>query len=275
MTIPLHSRPTANPRPFRTPPRFSSSRCSFALITNFAHSSLRVFRDLCTLSFSGSQLSRVFSAVCALFRKKPGVHPSIVMPGSAGILPASVPDPVRSRRIPALCKHGAGWASPSPTKTANHGPRFSPSLVAARRPLATSYISFISPAYEHRPRISLVSPTYAKTGGWTPAGSKTLKLCLKCRRADIPDFSPDISHFLTSDPLSRPCSPRVYPPQLQWRRATSPSQLRSLDPFSIFTFPFSFLSAPSFPPVFLSPPKFVPKLPPISQYTALTGPLFP
>jgi len=175
--------------------------------------------------------------------------------------------------MPALPECGAGWASPSPTKTANHGPRFSPLLVAAHWPL--HYISYISPAYEHRPRMSLVSPTYAKTGGWTPSGSKTLKLCLKCRRADIFDFSPSYSHFLTSDPLSHPCSPRVYPPPLQSRWAISPSQLRSLDPFSIFTFPFSFLSAASFPPVFLSPPKFVPKLPPISQYTALTGPLFP
>jgi len=177
--------------------------------------------------------------------------------------------------MPALPECGAGWASPSPTKTANHGPRFSPLLVAAHWPLATSYISFISPTYEHQPRISPVSPTYAKTGGWTPSGSKTLKLCLKCRRADILDFSPDISHFFASDPRSYPCSPRVYPPQLQWRRAISPSQLRSLNPFSIFTFPFSLISAPSFPPVFLSPPKFIPKLPPISQYTALAGPLFP
>jgi hypothetical protein len=210
MTIPLHSRRAANPRPFKTPSRSSSPRCSLALVTNFSHSSLRVFRDLRTLSFSGSQLSRVLSAVCALLRKKPGVHPSMVMPGSAGILfvprkegPANVPYLVRARRIPALRKRGAGWASPSPTKTANHGPRFLPLLVAPHRPLATSYISFISRAYEHQPRMSLVSPTYAKTGGWTPSGSKTLKLCLKCRRSDIFNFPPDISHFFTSNPLVR------------------------------------------------------------------------
>jgi hypothetical protein len=33
---------------------------------------------------------------------------------------------------------------------------------------ATSSISFISPAYEHQPCISFVSPTYAKTGEYTP-----------------------------------------------------------------------------------------------------------
>jgi hypothetical protein len=49
-------------------------------------------------------------------------------------------------------------------------------------------ISFISPTYENHPRISFVSHTYAKAGGYTPTQ--------KCRRADIRDFSPDISHFL-------------------------------------------------------------------------------
>ena len=60
-------------------------------------------------------------------------------------------------------------------------------LLTFRESLATSSISFISPPYEHQPRISLVSPTYAKTGGWVPPQ--------KCRRADIFDFSPDFSHF--------------------------------------------------------------------------------
>ena len=53
---------------------------------------------------------------------------------------------------------------------------------------SSSSISFVSPSCERQPRISLVSPTYAKTGGCTPTQ--------KCRRADIFDFSPDISHFL-------------------------------------------------------------------------------
>jgi hypothetical protein len=97
----------------------SSPRSSLALVINFSHSSLRVFRDLRTLSFSGSQLSRVLSAVCALFRKKPGVHPYVVISAK--------------------------------------GP--------ARRSFSGGGISFISPAYEHQLRISLVSPTYAKKGG--------------------------------------------------------------------------------------------------------------
>ena len=141
MTIPLHSRHTAKPSQFRTPPRSSSPRCSLALVTNFSHSSLRVFRGLRTLSFSGSQLSRVLPIVCTLFRKKPGVHPYVVIQSSAGILPASVPSLFRAGRMPVLPKRGAGWASPSPTKA----------------------ISFISSTYENKPRISCVSHTYAKT----------------------------------------------------------------------------------------------------------------
>jgi len=140
MTIPLHSRRTAKPYQFRTPPRSSSPLCSLALVTNFSHSSLRVFRDLHTLSFFGSQLTRVPSVLCALLRKKPGVHPSMVR--------RACPPKLQRRRA----------------------------------------ISFISPRYEHQPRISLVSPTYAKTGGVYPTQ--------KCRRADILDFSPDFSHFL-------------------------------------------------------------------------------
>jgi len=190
--MPLHSRRTSKPCQFRTSPRFSSPRCSLALVTNFSHSSLRVFRDLRTLSFFGSQLSRALSALCALLPKKPGVH---LYPESERR--ASPPKPQRRRAI-----------------------------------------SFISPTYEHQPRISLVSPTYAKTGGYAPTQ--------KCRRADIRDFSPDISHFLA---LSAGAKGRT-------RRS------------------FSGGGPPSFPPVFLRPSKFVLNLSPISQYTSLIGPPF-
>ena len=72
MTSPPDSRQTAKICPFRTPPRSSSHRCSLALGANSPHSSLRVSRHLRTLSFSGSQLSPVLPASCALIRKKPG-----------------------------------------------------------------------------------------------------------------------------------------------------------------------------------------------------------
>jgi hypothetical protein len=210
MTIPIHARRTAKPCQFRTSPRTSSPRCSLALVTKFSHSSLRVFRDLRTLSFSESQLSRVLSAVCALFRKKPGVHPHVVIP----------------RLLTVGCR-----------------------LSAVGQSRAASSISFISPAYERQPRISLVSPTYAKTGGVYPTQ--------KCRRADIFDFSPDISHFLALTG----CEELALAPL---RRPT-------------FYFPFSIFNSlrPTFSSLFLSHAKFAPKLPPISQYTALTGPLFP
>ena len=76
MTIPPDSRQTAKTCPFRTPPRSSSHRCSLALGANSPHSSLRVFRHLRTLSFSGSQLSPVLPASCALFRKSRGYTPA-------------------------------------------------------------------------------------------------------------------------------------------------------------------------------------------------------
>jgi hypothetical protein len=163
MTIPLHSRRTAKPCQFRTPSRSSSPRCSLALVANFSHSSRRVFRDLRTLSFSGSQLSRVLPAGCALFRKKPGVHPYVV--------------------IPRLF-------------TVDYR------LSAVGQSRATSSISLISPAYGHLPCMSLVSSTYAKTGGGGISSqnsflrSRLFRLFTKeCRRADIFDFSPYILHF--------------------------------------------------------------------------------
>jgi hypothetical protein len=204
MTILPDSQRTAKPSQFRIPPRSSSLRCSLALVANFSHSPLRVFRDLRTLSFFGSQLSHVLSAACTLFRKKPGVHPYVVVPSSAGILPASAPYLFRAGRMPALPKYGARWASPSPTKTASHGSRDTdhdslPQLVAAHPPKLQRRraISFISPAYEHQPRISFVSPTYAKMGGVYPSQ--------KCRRADIFDFSPDILHFFCPEHRRRAC----------------------------------------------------------------------
>ena len=62
----------------RTPPHSFSPRCSLPLVTSSSHSCLRVFRHLHTLSFLGSQLSRVLPIGCALFRKKPGVHPLVL-----------------------------------------------------------------------------------------------------------------------------------------------------------------------------------------------------
>jgi hypothetical protein len=60
-------------------------------------------------------------------------------------------------------------------------------LLTCRESRTDFSISFISPPYEHQPRMSLVSPTYAKTGGCTSSQ--------KCRRADIFDFPPYFTHF--------------------------------------------------------------------------------
>src|SRR5579859_6755667 len=50
------------------------------------------------------------------------------------------------------------------------------------RPIRHAPKPSISPTYAHFARNSFISPTYAKTRGYTPCG--------KCRRADIFDFSP-------------------------------------------------------------------------------------
>src|SRR6267143_3896252 len=142
------------------PPRFFSSRCSVALVSNSWYSSLPVFSHLRALSFPGSQLSRALPTGCALFRKKPWVHPYVVIP-----------------RLILL------------------GRRARPPQLQRRQA-----IPFISPAYEHQPGMSLVSPTYAKTGECTPTQ--------KCRRADIFDFSPDISPFLAQSVREGTCSER-------------------------------------------------------------------
>jgi hypothetical protein len=190
MTNPLHSRRTAKPSQFRSTPRSSSPRCSRALVTSFPHSPLGVFRDLHTLSFFGSQLSRVLSAVCALLRKKPGVH--------------LYPEQKRRACPPKFQRRRA--------------------------------ISFISPTYERQPRISFVSPTYAKTGGTHPP-----------KNVGAPTFLIFSLIFRTFLLLSR-CEGLA-----KVRRSFSEG---------------------GFPRLFLSLPKFGPKFPRISQYTALTGPLF-
>src|ERR1700719_988316 len=56
------------------------------------------------------------------------------------------------------------------------------------RPIRRVSKPFVSPTYQISARNSFVSPTYAKTGEWSPCG--------KCRRADIFDFSPYIFRFL-------------------------------------------------------------------------------
>ena len=83
------------------------------------------------------------------------------------------------------------------------------SLLAVCESWATSSISFISPAYEHQPCISLVSPTYAKTGGWGVIFDPTFMYYLKCRRADIFAFPHDFSHFLAQSVREGACPERA------------------------------------------------------------------
>jgi hypothetical protein len=64
-----------------------------------------------------------------------------------------------------------------------------------------------SPTYAPISRKSNDSPTYAKTGGWGVFPAPTFKYHLKCRRADIFDFSPYLLHFFPSGPIARADGP--------------------------------------------------------------------
>jgi len=66
----------------------------------------------------------------------------------------------------------------------------SSSLTANGSRLTASAKSNVSPTYALFARKPFISPTYAKTGGYTPCG--------KCRRADILTFSSDFSRFFSS-----------------------------------------------------------------------------
>jgi hypothetical protein len=78
---------------------------------------------------------------------------------------------------------------------------FHPTPLPASR--QTSPKSNDSPTYAPLRCKSNDSPTYAKTGGWGLFPALTFKYHLKCRRADIFDFSPDFSHFFPSAPQLR------------------------------------------------------------------------
>jgi hypothetical protein len=159
--MPLHSRRPAKPCQCRTAPR-SSPPAVHSLLSPIFRIRLSVFSETCALfHFFGSQLSRVLSAVCALFRKKPEVHPYVVIPGSAGILPASVPSRFRAGRMPALPKPERDeQAHPLQRQRAtDRGIRttiLSPhwSLLTGHWPL------LISPLFPLHTNINLVSPLF-------------------------------------------------------------------------------------------------------------------
>jgi hypothetical protein len=148
MKIPLDSRRSAKPCPFKT------------------------------------FLSPLTPAVSTLARPSRNPFPCYLFPATGGRVPLVYPERARRVNQPRLLTVDCR-------------------LLTFRESLATSSISFISPPYEHQPRISLVSPTYAKTGGWVSPQ--------KCRRADIFDFSPDFSHFSSPEPgANRPSQPALF-----------------------------------------------------------------
>jgi len=76
-----------------------------------------------------------------------------------------------------------------------------------RKPHGTK--SHHSRTYEPLSRKSNYSRTYAIPGGWGVFPDLTFKYHLKCRRADIFDFSPDFSHFSRPEPGAKRRSPRA------------------------------------------------------------------
>ena len=102
-------------------------------------------------------------------------------------------------------------------------------LLAVCESWAISSISCISPAYKNSSRKFFLSPTYAKTGGGGTSSqisflrSRLIRpLIQKCRRADIFDFSPDISHFLVPSGREAAC------PERGAKRLPSPLSLPTL-----------------------------------------------
>jgi hypothetical protein len=93
-SLPLHpARPEQSRRALV--PRLASRSLSFALSPQLVPCPFNHFR---TLSFSVSQLSRFLPAGCALFGKKPGVHPPV--------LPLSPPfpgTPFSRMAMPSAC----------------------------------------------------------------------------------------------------------------------------------------------------------------------------
>jgi hypothetical protein len=125
-------------------------------------------------------------AVSTLARPSLNLFPCYILPATGGRVPLVYPERARRVNQPRLLTVDCR-------------------LLTFRESLTTSSISFISPPYEHQPRISLVSPRYAKTEGWVPPQ--------KCRRADIFDFSPDFSHFSRFEPgAKRPSQPARFGP---------------------------------------------------------------
>ena len=166
------------------PPRSSSPRCPLALVANSSHSSLLVFRHLRTLSFLGSQLSRVLPASCALFRKKNGGTPL-------------------------------------------RGP-------------TTLLLSLLFPLHTNTSPVCLLFPLLTQKRGSIPPP----------KNVGAPTFL--IFPLIFRTFVLLPCNVAF--------RLSSASSLAT-----------GRGSLATFPRLFLSPPKFAPKLPPISQYTSLTG----
>ena len=115
-----------------------------------------------------------------------------VQPGSAGILPASIRFLLRAGRMPALPKRGTGWAIRTDSGRAHplqktNGARISTCAVDPRSFSEAGYLLY----FPYIPTLAsyvLCFPYIRKNGGVHPCG--------KCRRADIFDFSPDISCFV-------------------------------------------------------------------------------
>jgi len=83
------------------PSKMSARRHFLSLFSQSPLSPLFLFNRLRTLSFSGSQLSHLLPTGCALFRKKPVVHPlviPIIKPS-----PPPIPQIVRPSLNSALC----------------------------------------------------------------------------------------------------------------------------------------------------------------------------
>jgi hypothetical protein len=176
-SLPLHPAPV---------PRLASRSLSFALSPQLAPFPFNHFR---TLSFFGSQLSRVLPAGCALFGKKPGVHPPV--------LPLSPPFPgtpfSRMATLSACLAFTGRWPLPVTPFTTSPSPRENLRGVATLSPLTpfTATLTQKQGGTGYWPALSAVEGSYQ-----SPSPS-----AVDCR-------------LLASPPFPPPCPSSVFP--LKW-----------------------------------------------------------
>jgi hypothetical protein len=159
MTIPLDFRRTAKPCPFKTF-RYPATPA----VSTLAHHSPNPFPCLSSRpQGGGSPWSNQLAPTSCLSRQRKGRQPFRILSGPAGCRRYS-----STERDGPFGRTQGKQAHPLQRQQAADQASWATVLSPTGRCAPATSISSISPAYEPQPRMSLVSPTYAKTGGVPP-----------------------------------------------------------------------------------------------------------